>query len=162
MATRLGVTGLKKTRVVYLLDLLVGRIPLTINPSQQSLSTIPFTNPSTPQASTSSTTHYRTSLVTLTTISNTHPKTISCTNINTSSSTPKLTQTNHATTSTTTTSIFEPGTFPKHPSSKKKSSIKKSSRITITKGRPPTLDIFLSIDTWLKRQKKYSLPFKHN
>ena len=33
----LGVTGLKKTRIVYLLDWLERRIPLT-NPSQQSLS----------------------------------------------------------------------------------------------------------------------------
>ena len=37
---RLGVTGLKKTRVVYLLDLFEGRIPVT-NPSQQSLSLTP-------------------------------------------------------------------------------------------------------------------------
>ena len=38
---RLGVTGLKKTRVVYLLDLFEGRIPVT-NPSQQSLSLTPL------------------------------------------------------------------------------------------------------------------------
>ena len=49
---RLGVTGLKNTRIVYLLDLFEGRIPLT-NSFQQSLSTIPLINPSTDHTSTS-------------------------------------------------------------------------------------------------------------
>ena len=48
--------------------------------------------------------------------------------------------------STTAASIFAPVTFPKWSPSKKKRSIKKSVRLTIPKGRPPSLDIFPSGD----------------
>ena len=61
-------------------------------------------------------------------------------NITTSNSTPKLAQTTHTNTSITT-SFFEPVTFPKQLSSRKRSSIKKSSCITILKRDPPTLEI---------------------
>ena len=65
LVIRLGVTGLKKTRIVYLIDLLEGRISLT-NHYQQSLSTIPLINSSTIYISTFSLTHYSTSLATIT------------------------------------------------------------------------------------------------
>ena len=121
---------------------------------------IPPTNSSSTHTGTSSTIHCSSFLNTLTTISHTSPQTISYTNITTSNSTPKLAQTTRTTISITTTSIFGSATFHKQPPSKRKNSIKKSSRITILKVCPPILDIFPSRDIRLKRKKKYSLPLK--
>ena len=156
MVIRLGVTGLKKTRVVCLLDLFEGRIPPT-NPSQQSLSRIPLTNPFTTHTSTFSTHH-----------SLQHFPRYSHHHLSHSSAKHQLHHYSHlqqrpeisSSTSTTTTSISEPITFPKQPPSKKKSSIKKSSGIAIPKGLSRTLDNFTFRDIRLKRHKKYSLPFR--
>ena len=59
----------------------------------------------------------------------------------------------------TSTSFVEPISSPKQLPSNSKNLIKESSRITTTKGSPPTLDIFTSRDFWLRHHKKYSSPF---
>ena len=93
--------------------------------------TIPLIDPSTPHTTIFSTTHYSTPSITLTTISHIHSLTISSTNITTSINTPKLVKTFLPTIPTTT--FLGPVTLPKQPPSKKKTSIKESAHITISK-----------------------------
>ena len=121
---------------------------------------IPPTNSSSTHTGTSFTIHCSSFLNTLTPISDTNPQTISYNNITTSNSTPKLAQITHTTISITATSIFGSATFHKQPPSKRKNSIKKSSRITIPKVCPPILDIFPSRNIRLRDKKRYSLPLK--
>ena len=129
---------------------------------------IPLIIPSTTCTSTSSTTHYSTSPVTRTTTSRTHPHTIGYryTYTTTSSnSTPQI-ESNHPHNHPHNYLdhhlflLFRTHHLPQTTLSKKERNLKRSSHVTITKRRPPTLDIFPFTSTRLKLHKKYILPLK--